>query len=403
MYLERIEDSQDRGHQLSTRAVHAGSPPRGLLNRTNLFRTVRCDPSRISLRSQISEAQALFKVRDDSRFDRCGELYSRRDVYSIDLPAFSKIQDSLQVYLENTNRQYPALHPENTMSRINETLEYLRYPSAGGEVDVDYVAAPTVALLYVIIAIADMIGKETSSPNANGAMGFWSHARSLLQHFEFLPPNLEVLRCHTLITIFLLHMNFLDIALQSSAVTSRLAMVLHLHRQHTLPRTKSDSFDQNLWWTIYVLDRDIACIGGTPCLIRDEEIDAPRPERDRHFKNFSNVTYVNRPSELDNRGGPIERDFRRDATYLEILAHLGRLWARIWDNLVTRRSEPDCQWQTTEILDAQVRILQQRLPPALIWRSSVGLERDRESAEEDATRAATQQQLVILMVSALLH
>lgn len=398
MNLETIEDPQDHD-QFSTRAVHEDSFPRDPLIRDSLYRAARGDPSRISLRSELSEAQALFKAKDDSRFDRCEELYRRGEIYSIDLPAYSEIQDSLDLYFANTNRQYPAIHPEKAMSRIRETLGYLRYPSTDLRVDVDHVAAPTIALLCVMIAISKMTGKNTSSSNAdNRAMLFWSHARGLLQKFEFLPPSLEVLRCHTLITIYLLHMNFLDLALQSSAITSRLALVLHLHRHCATPRKESDSYDQNLWWTIYILDRDIARIGGTSYLIRDEEIDGPRPDRDGHFEKFSSVTYTSRPSDLDNRSGSIDRECHRDAAYLEVLAHLGRLWARIWDTLVTKSSESDCQWETAEILDAQVRVLRQRLPPSLIWKTSCDLERDLERAEEDAT----QRQLVILMVSTFL-
>lgn len=396
--MENIEDISEPD-PMSARPRHPEICLSATLPRPSLFGSGGCDPNRISLRSQIFETRALFKVGEDSGSYQDKEVHNSGKVYPIDLPSFSKIQISLCDYFENANTQYPAIHPGNTMSRIHEVLGYLRYSSSSLQIDVDSVAAPTVALLCIMTAISEVTGNNTLSSKVNDrAITYCNHARSILQAFEFLTPSLEVLRCHTLTTIFLLHMDFLDIALQSSAITSRLALLLNLHRRSPLSREGSDSYDQNLWWTIYILDRHVAYLGGTPCLIRDDEIDAPKPELDGHFEKFSNVTYINRASELSSQLGPIERSFHRNAAFLEILAHLGRLWARIWNDLVVNSAESDCQWQTTEILDAQLRVLQQRLPPVLTWRSPSNLSRDLEKDEKHAA----QQQLVILMVSSYL-
>ncbi|KAJ5816508.1 hypothetical protein N7447_008741 [Penicillium robsamsonii] len=237
-----------------------------------------------------------------------------------------------------------------------------------------------------------MTENNTSSFDTR-ATHFANHARSLLQTFENLPPSLEALRCHTLITIYFLHMDFLDLALQSISVTARLAMALQLHRKSSSLTKGSDSYDKNLWWTIYALDRNLACLGGIPYLIRDEEIDEPRPARDGKFKRFSSVTYTNCQNELVHQDGLIEGSLHQEAMYLEVLAYLGRIWACIWNDLVTDSSEPDCQWQATEILDAQLRILQQQLPAELLWRSPSNLGRDLENIQE----TAMQRQLIILM------
>ncbi|KAJ5863463.1 hypothetical protein N7455_007531 [Penicillium solitum] len=285
---------------------------------------------------------------------------------------------------ENRNRYFTR--------RIIEDLGYS--PSARG-IDVHYVAAPTVALLCIIVSIAEVTGINSSSSNSR-ATTFANHARSLIQMAEKVPSNLEALRCHTLITIYFLHMDFLDLALQSIAVTVRLAMSLKLHHRLPSPREGSegsDSYDQNLWWTIYVLDRNLACLGGVPYLIRDEEIDAPRPARDGQFERFSAVICISCWNEPDEQIGPMEKSFHQEASYLEALAHLGRIWACIWNNLATDRTEPDCQWQTTETLDAQLRILQQQLPAELVWESPSSLGRDLEMLQE----TAMQRQLVVLM------
>ncbi|KAJ5372478.1 hypothetical protein N7517_004484 [Penicillium concentricum] len=237
-----------------------------------------------------------------------------------------------------------------------------------------------------------MTENNASSPDTR-ATHFANRARSLLQTFENLPPNLGALRCHTLITIYLLHMDFLDLALQSIAVTVRLAMALQLHRRSSSPREESDSYDQNLWWTIYTLDRHLACLGGIPYLIRDEEIDEPRPAQDGQFKRFSSVTYLNCQNELVEQDGPVEGSLHQEAMYLEVLAHLGRVWACIWNDLVIDSSKPDCRWQAAEILDAQLRILQQQLPAELAWRSPSSLGRDLQNIQE----TAMQRQLIILM------
>ncbi|KAJ5520242.1 hypothetical protein N7463_000695 [Penicillium fimorum] len=237
-----------------------------------------------------------------------------------------------------------------------------------------------------------MTKNNTSSSYTRGTH-FANHARSLLQTFENLPPSLEALRCHTLITIYFLHMDFLDLALQSISVTARLAMALQLHRKSSSSRKGSDSYDQNLWWTIYALDRNLACLGGIPYLIRDEEIDEPRPARDGKSKRFSSVTNINCQNEPVQQDGPIEGSLHQEAMYLEVLAYLGRIWACIWNDLVTDSSEPDCRWQVTEILDAQLRIIQQQLPAELVWRSPSSLGRDLENIQE----TSMQRQLVILM------
>ncbi|KAJ5154450.1 uncharacterized protein N7500_009889 [Penicillium coprophilum] len=335
--------------------------------------------------------RTLFNSKDGSALEKGKELYGCRAAYDIELPAFSKIQESLHIYFENVGRHYPAIQRENTRSRVHETIEGLTYASCGG-IYIDYVAAPTVALLCIIIAIAEMIENNTLSFDTR-ATHFAKHARSLLQTFEDRPANLEVLRCHTLITIYLLHMECLDLALQSIAVTVRLAMALQLHRRSSSPKEGGDSYDQYLWWTIYVLDRDLACLGGIPYLIRDEEIDAPRPARDGQFKRFSSVTYINCSNEVIERSGWMEESVHQEDMYLETLAHLGRLWARIWDDLATDSSELDCQWQAMETLDAQFRILRQQLPAELVWMSPSGLSINVERAHE----IAMERQLIILM------
>lgn len=352
----------------------------------------------MSLRSQISEARALFKAGGSSESDQ-QEMYGRGETYPVELPTFAEIEDSLHIYFEITATQYPAFHSPSTISRIHEILEYLSYPASGPKVDVDQVAAPTVALLCIMIAMSKMTGNNTSPSNINHSINLKNHARNILQTFEFRPSDLEVLRCHTLLTVYLLHMDFLDLALQSIAITVQIAMTLQLHQKTQSLRNEADSYDHNLWWTIYILDRSISCLSGTPYLIRDEEIDAPRLGPDGNSQRFSLVTYLNHPNQLDRHNELEERSFHRDTTYLEVLAYLGRFWARIWNDLLSDNSQPDCQWQATEILDAQIRIFQQRLPPELTWKGSSSVGRDLEKEEE----IIMQRQLVVLMVRYLIE
>ncbi|CAI7654811.1 unnamed protein product [Penicillium crustosum] len=363
--------------------------------RNSLYKCVGKDPNPISLRSQISEARALFNPGENTGSENGEGLYNCGETYFIELPAFPKIQELLDIYSENVGRHYPAIQLQRARSRIHKIIEDLGYsPSACG-IDVHYVAAPTVALLCIIISIAEVTGINSSSSNSR-ATTFANHARSLIQMADKFSSNLEALRCHTLITIYFLHMDFLDLALQSIAVTVRLAMSLKLHHRLPSPREGSegsDSYDQNLWWTIYILDRNLACLGGVPYLIRDEEIDAPKPARNGQFKSFSAVICISCSNEPNEQSGPMEKIFHQEATYLEALAHLGRIWACIWNNLATDRSEPVCQWQTTEALDTQLRILQQQLPAELVWESPSSLSRDLEILQE----TAMQRQLVVLM------
>lgn len=392
--METIRDVQEP-EPLGNQPAHPKPSSRSPWPRASLYRSVGCDPNRISLRSQISEVRALFKARGDPEFNRGEDPYNHREIYPLELPTFSEIEGLLHVYFENTTGQYPVIHPEITTTRIHEILGYLRYPSPGLKVDVDYTSAPTIGLLCIMIAISHMTGDNTLSSNTQEqAMAFGNHARGILQTFAFLAPNLEILRCHTLITIYLLHMDFLDLALQSIAVTVRIAMALQLHRRSASSREESDYYKQNLWWTIYILDRHIACLGGISYLIRDEEIDAPKAAPEGQFERFSGFTCIHQPSEFDKQHGPIEQKFNEEATYLETLAHLGRAWARIWNDLVEDDSGQDCQLQTAEMLDLQFSVLQQRFPPTLIWKSLSRLGRDLEKEEKHAT----QRQLLVLMV-----
>ncbi|KAJ5780587.1 hypothetical protein N7457_005747 [Penicillium paradoxum] len=387
--LDGIGDVQES--EPFDRPGYVNTPFSAPSTRPSLYRSIGSDPNRTSLRSRILDARALFRGSEDIRSDR--EEAHRGETHSIELPAFCEIEESLRAYFENSAKQYPAIHPTNTISRIHEILECLQYPLSGSKIDIDHVAAPTIALLCIIIAIARIGGKGTTHSSADRSLVFRNHARNLLQSFEFTPPNLEVLRCYTLITTYLLHMNFLDLAQQSIAVTVRLAMTLRLHRQSPLPRQGSDSYDRNLWWTIYILDRDIACLGGIPFLVRDEEIDAPRPTQEGHSERFSSVTYITHACQFDEQDEPEEKSLNRDAMYLEVLAHLGRLWGRIWGDLLTNISESDCQWQNAELLDAQIRIFQQQLSPKFTWKRPSSLERGVEEEEP----AMMQRQLIILM------
>lgn len=184
-------------------------------------------------------------------------------------------------------------------------------------------------------------------------------------------------------------MDFLDLAIQSSAVTTRLALLLRFHQRLGYSPRESDiaSYDQNLWWTVYMLDRDTAYLSGTPGLIKDEDIDAPSPGRDDEFKRFSDVKYTTRPSE------PVgQRD--QDASFLEVCAHIWCLWGRTWNNLAPDSSALNCHWEAGEVIDTQLRAMQQRLPPTLAWRHLPGS--DPNPNQND--NLSRQRQLIILMV-----
>ncbi len=355
-----------------------------------MYRCVGTDSNRLSLRSQIARAQGLFSATGAGKCLQHAKACDEKVVYSIELPDMSQIQRSVHGYFEVATGQYPALHPDSTQSRIHQILEYLQYPPTGDRVEVDEVAAPTVALLCAMIAISASTRIDTSSSTTNDlATLFLNHARNLLYEFEFLPPSREILQCHTLVTIQLLHMDFLDLAIQSSAVTTRLALFLRFHQRLRYSPRESDiaSYDQNLWWTVYILDRNIAYLSGTPGLIKDEDIDAPSPIPDHGFKRFCDVKYTTRPSE------PVGQR-EQDASFLDVCAHIWRLWGRTWNNLAPDSSPLNCHWEAAEVIDTQLRAMQQRLPPTLAWRHL-----PRSDAEPDQKdNVSRQRRLIILMV-----
>lgn len=372
-------DSRGAADDFTRPSREAIGPPRVVSQpawsspRATLYRSIGCDQRGVSLGSQIARARASFTNVQDA----AAEPYHISGTYAIELPPISYVKASLQAYFVNTNLDYPALDRPSTEGRIYRVLNGLGYSSYCHQVDVDSAAAPSIALLCLMVAIAELTHARTSS-----AAIFYDQAQQLLRRFDHRPPDLEVVRCHVLSTIYLLHMEFLDLALWSISTSVRLAMLLQLHRPSPTrisgaEHGRSDRDAQDLWWTVYILDRTIARLSGTSYLIRDEEI------------GFSKVTYMS-PSCERNTMGQSE-----DSEYLQVLAHLGRLWARIWDDLLSHAEATGCEWQTAELLDAQIRLFQRQLPPRLVWSSPPGPDADLPEEHEHVIR----RRLTTLMVS----
>lgn len=359
----------------------------------SLYRSTGLTRNSISLRSQIEKTRASFRTVEEPDSAWSLNLCDSVQTYSFQLPSLPEISSSLRNYFQSINLDYPALDRASTKTRILRTLEGLGYPSYRTKIEVDLVTAPTVALLCAILAIDEIVLTKTSiSATSRRESIYRNHVQKLLEKFELLPVDVEIVRCHLVNTIYLLHVELLDLAIQSSAVTVRLAMLLQLHRsspqiaEHDHGKKEGHKY---LWNTIYVIDQTVARLSGTSYLIRDEHICDSTENingcvpRYSHVISRSRLCQNTQPDQLNESRTP------EDLEYLEAMTHLGRLWTSIWDQLF---SNPDtsCHWQEAEMVDTLIQIYSKELPPTLVWRME-GLPQEHKHT--------VRRKLLILMVS----
>ncbi|KAF2481576.1 hypothetical protein BDY17DRAFT_190641 [Neohortaea acidophila] len=153
-----------------------------------------------------------------------------------------------------------------------------------------------------------------------------------------------------------MHNEVLRSASEAVSVAQKLAITIKLNDQRAWnDRARIEVISrQQLWWTIYFLDRRIAQKSGISYHIRDTEF---------YVEEFKH------PKPADESRTAEEAAYFPWSTriYLQALIDLARLWSHVWDSFFAIGATRKGDWMEVEIMDTQILNTRRQLPDELSW------------------------------------
>lgn len=115
---------------------------------------------------------------------------------------------------------------------------------------------------------------------------------------------------------------------------------------------------QQLWWTIYFLDRQVSRKSGIAYYIRDIEFDVD---------DFANIS---KDSTDDTATASSAQPSIVAKGYMQGLIDLARLWGNVWDTFFAVSATKKEDRMEIEIMDARILNTRRQLPAFLTWDSN---------------------------------
>jgi hypothetical protein len=228
-----------------------------------------------------------------------------------------------------------------------------------------------LALLCSIVslALASSSGGHHNAPSPrHGRVShppgfeYYTRSKQLLHTFEPIHASPEIISCYTLHCIYALQVDNLQASLHSHAAAARSLATIGPYYQD------SDCTDR-LWWTAWILDRELSRLLGISCMLRAEQL--PKGLRDR-MDNYLNGFGCGRPatsSESPNSGtepsSPRLGRKTKDTVFLEVRGHLAEVYSQACDQNCTSSTHKGCRLRSSAICDAELDIFTALLPKSL--------------------------------------
>jgi hypothetical protein len=275
------------------------------------------------------------------------------------LPDPGSMQHLFDVYFRDLDNYFPFLDRQELEPRMYRVIRRLGYSAQNTVILVHVDDTATIALMCIMMAIAECIDPSEGVCDGERKPGWERYLmfrRAMQRLFRSGPLDLDVVRAQAIAATYLMHCEALEAASQAVAVAWQLAVSIRLNNQKVWPKreAKETLERQQLWWTIYFLDRQISRRSGIPYHIRDTEFDVD---------DFTgNETTVD--------GGP-ERLSLYPSTnskgYMQGLINLARLWGNVWDTFFAVGATKTGDWMEVEIMDARILNTCRQLPDTLTW------------------------------------
>ncbi|EXJ81855.1 hypothetical protein A1O1_07920 [Capronia coronata CBS 617.96] len=144
----------------------------------------------------------------------------------------------------------------------------------------------------LIVALGKAMLVVLKDPSTPPGSAWFQRAMSIM------PDSVRLLREPTLaiqvlclVTLFLMSIDMKEAAYGYIGQAARICLVEGLH-QDTPRQVMGDKLanrHRDLWWTVYILDRRLSSMIGTPCSIQDVDITCPLPATDSQLGTVLNI------------------------------------------------------------------------------------------------------------------
>ncbi|EWG44876.1 hypothetical protein FVEG_05844 [Fusarium verticillioides 7600] len=272
----------------------------------------------------------------------------------IQFPDSSTLQHLLDVYFCDMNSYFPFLDRQDTELRIYGVVGRLGHSSCNRSVAVTKEDLSIIALTYIMLAMADCVDPDKGACDGDAKPGwerYLQSCRAIQQFSHSKTLNLDTVRAQCLMAAYLMHVEVLRAASQAISVAWQQAISIRLNDKKTWPGDDAQGVfqRQQLWWTMYFLDRQISRRSGIAYHIRNTEFDVD---------DFT----------VSTENTPIPQA-EVTKSYLQALVSLSRLWSRVWDTFFAVGATNKGDWMEVELMDARILNARRGLPKTLTWDS----------------------------------
>ncbi|EME43714.1 hypothetical protein DOTSEDRAFT_71540 [Dothistroma septosporum NZE10] len=322
---------------------------------TNQFLNGGTPPDDVSLSSQVAAMRAL--LSRPSSPDPGRRKRDNKAGLVVQLPEPIALQSLFDVYYRDFDCYFPFLDRQDLESRVRSVIHRLGYGAHRSTVVANGQDLSIIALACIMLALAECVDAGEGACDGERKPGWerYTQCRRAMDRLSRSGPlDLDLVRAQCLIAAYLMHVEALQEASHAVTVAWQLATSIRLNDQKVWPKDGSTLQRQQLWWSIYFLDRQISRRGGITYHIRDLEFDVEDFTSNNENTTTTSPVIFNRPSDVAK-------------CYMQGLINLARLWGHVWDTFFAVGALKKGDWMEIEIMDARILNTRRQLPDFLTW------------------------------------
>lgn len=294
-----------------------------------------------------SQLNALRRLRRPGSMGDPGNS-SQSVLATVTLPDPKTFWELVNVFFQEFESYFPCLNQSVIYERLSVVLSIHGYDQGTCQIVIGSDYCKIIAIALNMLAYAESLTQPIESSKPRPISRNYLQGIKLMQYFDKLHDgDLETVVYHTTSSAFLLETSMHHMALQGITQAFQIALTIGLNNQNLWPADDSELvYRQELWWTLYFLDKRITQKCGITYFLRENE--SAVSDFSKHGKNVGSRKY-----EL-----------------LQSLISFSRLWARIWDGFFSPQAPKADNWEEFQIMDTRIVLSYRQIPSNLHWKSS---------------------------------
>lgn len=295
-----------------------------------------------------SQLIALRKLRRPNTIGDLGDS-SQSMLATVTLPEPQLFWELVSVFFQEFESYFPCLNQSVIYERLSTVLSFHGYDHETHQIIISSENCKTIAIVLNMLAYAESLTQPIESSKPRPISPNYLQGLKLMQHFNQLhDADLETVIYHTTSSAFLLEISMHHMALQSITQGFQIALTIGLNNQTLWPNDDSELvYRQELWWTLYFLDKRITQKCGITYFLRENE---------SAVSDFSKTTHSIGSDKYE---------------LLQSLISFSRLWAHIWDGFFSPQAPKADDWEESQMMDTRIVLSYRQIPPNLHWKSSM--------------------------------